>query len=115
MNAPSRTSAFRLAMADWQKRHGLPDHDPLLAVTDLFELLLGSLETREKGPSEKLLVELLDAMELQRQCTNALSKQIDETRTAAHESPRPDQSGWLGLLRCAVLFAAGVALGRWVL
>ncbi len=115
MNAPSRTSAFQSLVADWQKRHGLPDNDPLLAVTELFQLLLVSLDTKEKATSEKVVLELLDAMELQSQCTKALSKQIDETLAASRESLPRYQGGW-GLVLCgAVLFAAGVTLGRWML
>ncbi len=115
MNVPARRPAFQSLVADWQKRHGLPDHDPLLAVNELFELLLVSLETREKGPSEKLLVELLDAIELQSHCARALSKQIDETLAASRESLPRDQGGWGVVLCGAVLFAAGVTLGRWML
>ncbi len=115
MNAATRTPAFRSFVADWQKRHGIPNHDPLLAVVELLEFWLGFVETKEKGPSEKLVVELLDAIELQSQCARALSKQIDEMSAVPQESLQTDHCGWGVVLCGAVLFAAGVTLGRWML
>jgi hypothetical protein len=113
MNAGDREQALRIAVGEWQKRHGLSDHDPLLGVVELFQVLLGSLETESGFPSEKVWDELCDSVELLSQRTKALSKQIDELAHAGSASQEPESSGGLAVLLGAVWFGAGWMLGRW--
>jgi hypothetical protein len=113
MNAGDREQALRLAVGEWQKRHGLSDRDPLLGVVELFRVFLGSLEKEAVFPSEKVWDELWDSVELLSQRTKALSKQIDELAHAGRAYQEPESNGGLAVLLGAVLFGAGWTLGRW--
>jgi hypothetical protein len=113
MNGDNREQALRIAVGDWQRRHGLSNHDPLLGVVELFEVFLGSLDKEARFPSEKVWEELWDSVELLSQRVKALSKQIDELATTRDASQESESSGGLAVLLGAVLFGTGLALGRW--
>lgn len=113
MTPEDRSQGLRAALGDWQKRHGLADHDPLLGVVELFELFLGSLGTGTGSNSQKLWEELCGSMELLTQRCKALSKQIEEMPAGICRAPDPNAPGGPALLLGIILFGAGVALGRW--
>lgn len=113
MNTAERDQALRVAVGEWQKRHGLSDQDPLLGVVELFQLFLGSLDHNTGFPSEKGWEELWDSVELLSQRAKALSKQIDGLASRSRAPHEPESNGGLALLWGPVLFGAGWALGRW--
>jgi len=115
MNPGDRPEAVRLAIGDWQKRHGLSDQDPLLAVLELFELVVSSIGKGDVCHSQKILQELCGSVELLNQRSNALSKQIGAIAASARsqEESESKSSGGLSLLLGALLFGAGIVLGRW--
>jgi len=112
INGDNREHALRIAVVDWQRRHGLSNHDPLLGVVELFEVLLGSLRREEGGRSEKVLEELFESVDVLSQRVKALSKQIDESVNGRRAPQEHDSKKWLALTLGGVLFGAGVAIGR---
>jgi hypothetical protein len=115
MNPGDRAEAVRLEIGDWQKRHGLSDQDPLMAVVEVVELLFGSLDKGAVCHSQKILQELCESVELLNQRSNALSKQIGALAASARsqEEWESKSNGGLSLLLGALLFGAGIVLGRW--
>ena len=112
MNGDDREHALRIAVGDWQQRHGLSNHDPLLGVVELFEVFLGSLRRDAGGHSEKALEELCESADVLSQRVKSLSKQIDELVNGRRVPQEPDSKGWLALTLGGVLFGAGVAIGK---
>lgn len=112
MNTGDRELALRIAVGDWQKRHGLSDRDPLLGVVELFELFLRSLDKEAGFPSQKMWEELSEAVELLSQRVKALSKQIEGLGCGTPTPHESESNGGLVFLAGAVLFGAGMALGR---
>jgi hypothetical protein len=112
MNGDNRDHALRIAVGDWQRRHGLSNHDPLLGVVELFEVFLGSLRREAGSRSEKVLDELCETVDVLSQRVKSLSKQIDELVNWRRVPQEPDSKGWLALTLGGVVFGAGVAVGR---
>ena len=118
MNAEHRALALQKAVLEWQKRRGLSDNDPLLGVVELFQLFFGSLETNRAILPEKAFEEFWDSVELLSQRTKKLSKQVlalSETLQKTESGGAGLWNGWGQLLLSAFLFAAGVAVARFVL
>jgi hypothetical protein len=113
MKTGDREQALRFAVVEWQKRHGVLNHDPLLGVVELFHVFLGSLDKEGRFPSEKVWQELWDSVELLSQRAKVLSKQIDELGSTIDASGKSKSSGGLAVPLGAVLFCTGLALGRW--
>jgi len=115
MNTGDRELALRIAVGDWQKRHGLSDHDPLLGVVELFHVFLGSLKRDTEFPSRKVWEELWDSVELLSQRAKALSKQVEDLANGTRVPQQSESNQGLAFLAGAVLFGVGMALGRcWV-
>ena len=113
MNPGDRELALRLAVGEWQKRHGLSDHDPLLGVVELFRLFLSSLDKDAGFPSQKAWEELWDSVEILSLRAKALSKQIDDMSSGTCNTEEPNANIGIVFLLAALLFIAGFALGRW--
>ena len=112
MNPGDRELALRLAVGEWQKRHGLSDHDPLLGVVELFRLFLSSLDKDAGFPSQKAWEELWDSVEILSLRAKALSKQIDDMSSDTRNTEEPNANIGIVFLLAALLFIAGFALGR---
>jgi hypothetical protein len=122
MNTVTEESPFRTAILEWQKKHGVQDGDPALALLELCEIYLSAepaVGQKDDGPLQSF-EKFRSSIEQMDRLTKAWITQSGEIiqETRAFPKIRDDLCAFP---RFAVIFSAalallvGILLGRFVL
>ena len=106
-------------VADWQKKHGVADDDPLFAAVELFEIYANSIEVKvaKESAEPPSFSEFRDTLErldqISKRFTNVAQDLTNEVRKSL-PSHHSDGSGlWIGLSICMGIAGAAAAYFFW--
>lgn len=120
MNAKSREEAIQTAVLAWAKKYDIQDTDPMRGIAEIFEIYLGPYDPAAQTVEPTWFEEFCEALDIQNQrikgftkAATELSSRIQGLHSANTGGCRSDRLA--GLFNGSLVFAAGIAVGRFLL
>jgi hypothetical protein len=117
VNDTSRKDALRNAVAEWQRRHGIGDDDPLMATVELWEALLDNTKMPNAAAAYHQFRQELEQLD---RLAKSLTKQSGEVIRELRTVPKVKEELWM-FPYFTVFFVAigalitGMLIGKFVL